>query len=365
MEFDLVIVGGGLASARAIKAFRESGGEGSIALVSADVDPPYHRPPLSKRYLRGEAERDSVFVEAADFYGDVTVLLGRTATGLADGEVELEGGERLRYGKLLVASGATPRRLDVPGGERILYLRTLTDSGRIKEAAAGAATAVVAGAGFIGMEVTASLTQLGVQVSQVHLGRGLYDQFQSDELSARLADLYRERGVELVLEDSIERIDEEQAVTAAGRMLPADVIVAGVGVAPSTGWLEGSGVELDDGVVVNERFEASLPGVYAAGDVARFYDPLFARRRRIEHWSNANYQGTEVGKVLAGAGAGYDTVSAFFTEVFGITIRVLGEVTGDLRGTRYHEDGRVVGALLVDPGDEEQAAAREEIRSAR
>jgi NADPH-dependent 2,4-dienoyl-CoA reductase/sulfur reductase-like enzyme len=364
MDFDLVIVGGGLASARAIKAFRESGGEGSIALVSADVDPPYHRPPLSKRYLRGEAERDSVFVEPADFYEGLTVMLGHTAVGLADGEVELEGGDRFRYGKLLVATGATPRRLGIPGGERILYLRTLTDSGRIKEAAAGASTAVVAGAGFIGMEVTASLTQLGVQVSQVHLGRGLYDQFQSEELSASLADLYRERGVDVVLEDSIERIDGE-VVTAAGRRLPADLVVAGVGVVPTTGWLEGSGVELDDGIVVNERFETSVPAVYAAGDVARFYDPLFDRHRRIEHWSNANYQGTEVGKVLAGAGAGYDTVSAFFTEVFGVTIRVLGEITGDMRGTRYHEDGRVVGALLVDPSDDEQAAAREEIRSAR
>jgi NTE family protein len=212
------------------------------------------------------------------------------------------------------------------------------------------------------MEVTASLTQLGVKVSQVHLGSGLFDQFRSEELSARLADLYRGKGVELVLEDAFDRLEDGEVVTAAGRRLPADIVVAGVGVVPSTGWLEGSGVKVDDGVVVNERFETSAAGVYAAGDVARFFDPLFARHRRIEHWSNANYQGTEVGKVLAGAGDGYDTVSAFFTEVFGITIRVLGEVTDDLRGTRYHEDGRVVGALLVDPSDEEQAAAKDEIR---
>ncbi|MDQ4030228.1 MAG: NAD(P)/FAD-dependent oxidoreductase, partial [Actinomycetota bacterium] len=253
----------------------------------------------------------------------------------------------------------------VPGGERILYLRTLADSTRIKEAAKGAATAVVVGAGFIGMEVTASLTQLGIKVSQVHRGRGLYDQFRSHELSARLARLYREKGVELVLEDVIERVEQDYVVTASGRRLPADLVVAGVGVIPSTDWLEGSGVELDDGIVVNERFESSEPDVYAAGDVARFFDPLFARRRRIEHWSNANYQGTEVGRVLAGTGAGYDTVSAFFTEVFGVVIRVVGEITEDLRGTRYYEDGRVAGALLVDPSDEEQASAAEELRSAR
>jgi 3-phenylpropionate/trans-cinnamate dioxygenase ferredoxin reductase component len=213
------------------------------------------------------------------------------------------------------------------------------------------------------MEVTASLTQLGVKVSQVHMGWGLYDQFQSKELSARLLDLYRERGVEVVLEDTIERVEEGEVVTAAGKRLPADFAVAGVGVEPSTEWLTDSGVEVDDGVVVNERFETSLPNVYAVGDVARFYDPLFERHRRIEHWSNANYQGTEVGKILAGAGGGFDIVSAFFTEVFGITIRVLGEISEDIRGTRYYEDGRVVGALLVDPSDEEQEAAKEEIRA--
>jgi 3-phenylpropionate/trans-cinnamate dioxygenase ferredoxin reductase subunit len=358
-----VIVGGGLSSARAIKSYREAGGSGSIALVSADVDPPYHRPPLSKRYLRGEAERDSVFVEPPEFYEGVELMLGRRALRLHDGVIELDEGGSLRFGKLLIASGATPRRLDLPGGDRILYLRRLVDSTRIKETVADAKTAVVAGAGFIGMEVTASLTQLGVKVSQVHMGWGLYDQFQSKELSARLLDLYRERGVEVVLEDTIERVEEGEVVTAAGKRLPADFAVAGVGVEPSTEWLTDSGVEVDDGVVVNERFETSLPNVYAVGDVARFYDPLFERHRRIEHWSNANYQGTEVGKILAGAGGGFDIVSAFFTEVFGITIRVLGEISEDIRGTRYYEDGRVVGALLVDPSDEEQEAAKEEIRA--
>jgi NADPH-dependent 2,4-dienoyl-CoA reductase/sulfur reductase-like enzyme len=228
----------------------------------------------------------------------------------------------------------------------------------------------VVGGGFIGMEVAASLRQLGLAVTLIHLGRGLFDQFSSPGLSAELVALYRERGVELLLgqevagfgSDGQRRLSYVEA--KSGLCVEAEIAVVGVGVIPNVDFLADSGLPLDNGIVVNQRFETGAPGVYAAGDVANFFDPLYGRQRRIEHWSNANYQGTEVGKVLAGNGAGYDTVSSFFTEVFGRRIKVSGDVShfeqlvteGSLSDgnlvTSYGDGGHLVGALTVGASDD-------------
>jgi 3-phenylpropionate/trans-cinnamate dioxygenase ferredoxin reductase subunit len=371
-NFELVIAGGGLTAARAIKSYRESGG-GQIALLSKESDLPYHRPALSKRYLRGETT-DAPFAEDATFYRDhdVEVLLETTATAVDAGArtVTTDAGS-FRYDKLLIATGATPRRLAVPGAnlDGVYALRTLRDSQAIRAAARSAEHAVVVGGGFIGMEVAASLRQLGLAVTLIHLGRGLFDQFHSPELSDELAALYREHGVELLLEQEVAGFGGggqrrlSYVETKSGLCVEAELAVVGVGVVPNVDFLADSGLGLDNGVLVNQRFETDAPGVFAAGDVANFFDPLYGRRRRIEHWSNANYQGTEVGKVLAGSGAGYDTVSSFFSEVFGTTVKVFGDVTrfdaltteGSLAsGTllaSYGESGRIVGALTVGAGD--------------
>jgi NADPH-dependent 2,4-dienoyl-CoA reductase/sulfur reductase-like enzyme len=366
-DFDLVIIGGGLASARAIKSFREAGGEGSIALVSKDATLPYHRPPLSKKFLRGETD-EKPLVEDEAFYAEhgVEVLLETTvsAVDVRDRAVEVES-HRIGYRRLLLATGAWPRRLHVPGGglDGVLTLRTVGDSSAIRDAAARAQRAVVVGAGFIGMEVSASLRQIGKDVSLVHLSRWLFEQLGVEQLSDELAALYEANGVDLVLGHEIEAFHGagtlEAVTTKNGRRVEADLAVVGIGVEPVTGFLEGSGIEVDNGIVVNERFETNVPHVYAAGDVANFFDPLFARRRRIEHWSNANYQGTEVGKVLAGSDGGYDTISTFFTEIFGTTINIFGDarrdsqvvVHGSLTESMYvlygDEKEEVIGALSV------------------
>jgi NADPH-dependent 2,4-dienoyl-CoA reductase/sulfur reductase-like enzyme len=366
-DFDLVIIGGGLASARAIKSFREAGGEGSIALVSKDATLPYHRPPLSKKFLRGETD-EKPLVEDEAFYAEhgVEVLLETTvsAVDVRDRAVEVES-RRIGYRRLLLATGAWPRRLRVPGGDLdgVLTLRTVGDSSAIRDAAARAERAVVVGAGFIGMEVSASLRQIGKDVSLVHLSRWLFEQLGVEQLSDELAALYEANGVDLVLGHEIEAFHGdgtlEAVTTKNGRRVEADLAVVGIGVEPVTGFLEGSGIEVDNGIVVNERFETNVPHVYAAGDVANFFDPLFARRRRIEHWSNANYQGTEVGKVLAGGDGGYDTISTFFTEIFGTTINIFGDarrdsqvvVHGSLTESMYvlygDEKEEVIGALSV------------------
>lgn len=382
--FELAIVGGGLASARAIKSYRESGGEGRIALLSRDSTLPYHRPPLSKKFLRGETDEEPL-VEDEAFYrdNDVEVMLETSVESVDTRERALQlDGDRLGYGKLLLASGAWPRRLQVPGGDLdgVLTLRTVGDSKAIREAAASAERAVIVGAGFIGMEVAASLNQIGKDVSMIHLGHWLFDQLGVEQLSGDLAAMYEENGVELVLGNEVEAFHGngrlERVTTKNGRSVDADLAVVGIGVDPVTGFLAGSGVEVDNGIVVNERFETNAPDVYAAGDVARFYDPLFKRHRRIEHWSNANYQGTEVGKVLAGADGGYDRVSEFFTEVFGITIKVFGdaardaraEVHGSLRdGEMYalygDENEEVIGALSVGQSEEIEELLKQQIRA--
>jgi 3-phenylpropionate/trans-cinnamate dioxygenase ferredoxin reductase subunit len=373
-DFELVIAGGGLTAARAIKSYRESGGGGQIALLSKEGDLPYHRPALSKRYLRGETT-DAPFAEDATFYRDhdVEVLLETTATAVDPGArtVTTDAGS-FHYDKLLIATGATPRRLAVPGAnlDGVYALRTLRDSKAIRAAARSAEHAVVVGGGFIGMEVAASLRQLGLAVTLIHLGRGLFDQFRSPELSDELAALYGEHGVELLLEQEVAGFGSDgqrrltYVETKSGLCVEAELAVVGVGVVPNVDFLADSGLALDNGVLVNQRFETQAPGVFAAGDVANFFDPLYGRQRRIEHWSNANYQGTEAGKVLAGRGNGYDTVSSFFSEVFGTIVKVFGDVSrfdaltteGSLASgtllTSYGESGRLVGALTVGASDE-------------
>jgi NADPH-dependent 2,4-dienoyl-CoA reductase/sulfur reductase-like enzyme len=371
-KFELVIVGGGLAAARAIKSYRESGGPGQIALLSKESDLPYHRPALSKRYLRGETT-DAPFAEDASFYRDhdVEVLLETVATAVDTGShTVVTDANPFRYRKLLIATGAAPRRLEVPGAELdgVHALRTLRDSQAIRKAARSAERAVVVGGGFIGMEVAASLRHLGLAVTLIHLGRDLFDQFHSSELSDELAALYREHGVELLLEQEVAGFGGDDRLsyveTKSGLCVEAELVVVGVGVKPNVDFLADSGLALDNGVVVNQRFQTQAAGVFAAGDVANFFDPLYGRQRRIEHWSNANYQGNEVGKVLAGKGGGYDTVSSFFSEVFGTTVKVFGDVSrfdeltteGSLMSgallTSYGDGGRLVGALTVGAGDE-------------
>lgn len=380
-RFELVIAGGGLTAARAIKSYRAASGGGRIALVSDEAVLPYHRPALSKKYLRGEMT-DAPMVEDEAFYvdHDVEVLLGAAVTSVDPGTRFVTTGEgALAYEKLLIATGASPRRLRVPGAELdgVFSLRTLEDSQRIRDAAGLAKRAAVVGGGFIGMEAAASLRQLGVEVTLLHRGAGLFDLLGSRELSKQLLALYLEHGIEVLLEEQFAGFGGdgrlEHVETKSGLCVGADLAVVGVGVVPNVGLLEGSGLAVDNGVVVNERFETTAPAVYAAGDVANFFDPLFGRRRRIAHWSNANYQGTEVGRILAGQGDRYDVVSSFFSEVFGATVKVFGDVTrfdelttaGTLDSglvASYGDQGRLVGALTVGQSEEIESLAKELIR---
>lgn len=382
MSAGILIAGGGLAAARAVKAYRESGGVEPIRIIGREPSYPYSRPPLSKRFLRGEIEAEGTLVEPPSFYHDhdCPCDLETEVVSVGDGEVALGSGERVSFDRLVIATGASPRPLAVPGADLdgVFTLRTIADSAAIRERARSSPRAFVIGSSFIGLEVAASLTQLGLQVTLCDRGTQLFRAFQCPPFSAFLDGVYRSHGVELLYEDEVAEIRGDgsvrSVVTRNGVEREAGIVVAGIGVAPNTAFLDGSGVEVDDGVVVDARFQSNVPGIYAVGDVARFFDPVFGRRRRIEHWSNAHYQGSELGKILAGADGGYDTVSSFFSEMFGIGIRYFGDGEGHdelvphgdfAEGEAvycYTTEGRIVAALAMGTGDEENERIRELIR---
>jgi NADPH-dependent 2,4-dienoyl-CoA reductase/sulfur reductase-like enzyme len=382
MSAGIVIVGGGLASARVVKSYREAGGTDPLRLLTADSSFPYHRPPLSKRYLRGEIDADGTLVEPPDFYEqhDCRCDLETTVVAVHDGELELSSGERVPFERLVIASGASPRRLEVPGAdlEGVFTLRTLANSTAIRDRAGKSRRAFIVGSNFIGLETAASLTQLGLEVTLCDRGTQLFRALETMSYSEYLVELYEGNGVELLFEDEVAEIrgngSMASVLTSGGEERDAGLLIAGIGVVPNTSFLEGAGLEVDDGVIVNARFETSRAGVYAVGDVARFHDPVFGRSRRIEHWSNANYQGGELGKILAGEGEGYDTVSSFFSEIFGASIRFFGDATGhddvvqhgdfqDGKAVCLHTaDGRIVAALTMGQEDEVNDRIKELIR---
>jgi 3-phenylpropionate/trans-cinnamate dioxygenase ferredoxin reductase subunit len=343
------IVGGGLAAAKLVEGYREAGGTDAIVIWSQDPHGPYHRPPLSKRLLRGEAEPADALVHPAEWY--------------AEQNVELRAGQRLDSldqldaKTVVIATGARPRAL-----EGALPLRTLDNSLELRRQAREGRTAVVVGGGFIGLEVTASLTQLGVQVTQIVREPLVFAALQALPLSEALHERYREYGVDLRL--------------GASEIPPgADFVVAGIGVEPNVELGRDAGLEVRSGIVVNERFETSKPGVYAIGDVAEFFDPVFGRHRRIEHWSNAAYHGSTLGRILAGEDARYDVVSSFFSEQFGRSFKSFGDplghettaLEGDFRDERavlrFLRSGKAVAAVTTGLDDDAESELKEEIRA--
>jgi 3-phenylpropionate/trans-cinnamate dioxygenase ferredoxin reductase component len=343
------IVGGGLAAAKCIESYREAGGGDDIVVWSQDPHGPYHRPPLSKRLLRGESEPADALVHPLEWYADngVDLRVGESVSSL----------EEVRADTIVIATGARPRAL----GDA-LCLRTIDDSLELRRRAETARTAVVVGGGFIGCEVTASLTLLGVGVTQIVREPMVFAPLQASPLSAALHETYRAHGVDLRLE--------------ATEIPDAEFIVAGIGVEPNVELARDAGLEVRSGIVVDDRFATARPGVYAIGDVAEFFDPVFRRHRRIEHWSNAAYHGTTLGRILAGdADARYDIVSAFFSEEFGRSFRLFGDPAGHddsrLDGDfvegdavfRFLKQGATIGAVVTGQSDEAENALKDEIRA--
>ncbi len=332
---DFLLVGGGLANAMAAQTLRAEGAAGSILILCAEDVPPYHRPPLSKRLLNGTEDEERIFVHPKGFYDEQNIALALGArvvsVDAAKQTVTTARGEVIGYGQLLIAAGATPRPLEVSGASLpgVFSLRSKTDADAIRAAITQAKQAVVLGGSFFGMEIAMSLLDAGLKVTVIEQGPVLLRHLEAPDLSSYFMRYAEGRGATVILKDTAvavhgrERVQEVE--TAAGRHVPCDFLVVSIGVAPATDFLAGSGIALEGGyVVVDALLRTSAPNVFAAGDITVFYDPVFARRRHIEHWDNAAKQGRLAARNMMGRRLRYDEVSYFFCEVGDIGFNVLG-----------------------------------------
>jgi 3-phenylpropionate/trans-cinnamate dioxygenase ferredoxin reductase component len=329
----IAIIGAALAGATAAGALRQEGFDGEIHLIGAERQLPYNRPPLSKGYLRGQERFEDQLVHPADYYAehDIELRLGVRAIAIDSKRkvVELEGGDHVAYDRLLVATGGRNRALSVPGADLdgIFQLRTVEDCDRIRAAARSGRRAVVIGLGFIGSEVTASLRQLEVEVAAVEGHRVPLARVLGDEVGTVLADIHREKGVKLFLEDSVAAFEGagrvERVRTKNGKLLACDLVIAGIGIVPNSELLAAAGAAIDNGVLVDERCRTSLPDIYAAGDVANHLHPIFGRVR-VEHWNNGQRQGRAAAGSMLDRNQSYDYLHSFWSDQYEHSIEYVG-----------------------------------------
>jgi 3-phenylpropionate/trans-cinnamate dioxygenase ferredoxin reductase subunit len=329
-----VIVGASLAGAKAAETLRAEGFDERVVLVGAEDERPYERPPLSKDYLRGEAERETVYVHPEGFYADhdIELRLGRTAVSVdvAGSELALDDGERLRYDRLLLATGAEPRSLSIPGGDLdgVLYLRSVADCDALRRRLERGGTVVVIGAGWIGAEVAASARQRGLDVTVIDPLTVPLERVLGTEVGAVYRDIHVDHGVHMLLGTAVEAFEGDTAVervrTSDGRELDCDFVVVGVGVQPRIGLAAQAGLAVDNGILVDEHLHTSAPRVFAAGDVANAHHPFYGERIRVEHWANALHQGPVAARAMLGHADVYDRLPYFFSDQYDVGMEYAG-----------------------------------------
>jgi 3-phenylpropionate/trans-cinnamate dioxygenase ferredoxin reductase component len=329
----IVIIGASLSGATAAGELRDRGFDGEIHLIGEEAQQPYNRPPLSKGYLRGQDRFEDQLVHPQAYYAerDITCRLGRRAAQIDARRkvVRLADGEEVPYDRLLVTTGGRNRALTVPGADLqgVFQLRTVEDCDRIRAVAKAGRQAVVIGLGFIGSEVTASLRQLGVGVAAIEGSPAPLARVLGNEVGAVLAGIHRDKGVELLLQDSVAAIEGagrvERVRTKKGRVLDCDMVVAGIGISPNSELLAEAGATTDNGVLVDEKCRTALPDVYAAGDVANHLHPIFGRVR-VEHWNNAQRQGRAAARSMLGGEEAYDYVHSFWSDQYEHVIEYVG-----------------------------------------
>jgi len=375
----MVIIGGGVAGGNAAATLREEGFTGPVLLISREPGVPFGRPPLSKTYLRSEEGLDAWYVRPDGWYADHDVELRSGATVVAVDParhaVTLDSGAELRYQRVLVATGGRNRRLGLPGAglPGIHYLRTVAECDAIKREAVPGRHAVVVGMGFIGCEVAASLTQLGVRVTAVFPGRSPLETALGAQVGTLIGAIHRDQGVELLAGEQVAAFEGTQhletVVTAAGRRIGCDFAVAGIGIEPDA---PAAPIARENGIVADEQCRASAPDVYVAGDVANHLHPLFGRIR-VEHFNNAEKQGTAAAKSMLGSAAPYDYVHTFWSDQYQHKIEYVGHaakwdefvVRGSAEERKligfYLAGGVVLAAVGLDRGGDPELDTRGEM----
>ncbi len=382
---DFLLIGGGLASATAAETLRLEGAKGSILMIAREDTPPYHRPPLSKEFLTGEVEAEafSILRPAAYAEQSIDLMLSTTVIDIdpTAGTVRTDRAGTLSFGKALIATGADPIGLSCPGAELagIYHLRTLAQARRLRSMVRAGQHAVVVGASVLGMEAASSLTKMGLGITLVERRDAIFADFEAPDLKAWFFARCRERGVEVLLGEEIAAIEGNgkvgAVVTRSGRRIDCDLVVLAIGVLPNIGCLGSSGIASDDGIRVDRFLATNVAGIYAAGDVANFYDPVFGMRRRVEHWDNAIKQGRLAARNMLGQSRAYDEVSYFFSEWFDFNFEFIGESAGtdeqigrgSLAAGSYArfflKDGVLRGLFSMGRPSEETRAAQALIRS--
>jgi 3-phenylpropionate/trans-cinnamate dioxygenase ferredoxin reductase subunit len=368
----VVIAGGGLAGASAAAALREEGFDGRVVVVAAEPQLPYERPPLSKSYLAGDSTLADARAQPDAFYAehDVEVRTATEAVGLdvAARRLELTGGEALGYDRLLLATGAVPRRPPIEGadGERVHLLRSVADADALRAAIGDGGRLAVIGAGWIGCEVAATARGLGAEVTLIEQAAAPLERVLGRRLGDFFAALHRGHGVDLRTGTGVAAIEDGGRGVRLhdGEVVACDAVLLAVGVAPATALAEAAGLDVDDGVVASELLETSAPGVFAAGDVASALHPIYGRHVRVEHWDNAKAQGAAAGRAMLGAGEPYAKLPYFFTDQYDLGMEYVGlhgpeddlVLRGSLEEARFQAfwtaaDGTVTAGMHVNDWD--------------
>ena len=372
MPETFVIVGAGLAGGTAASTLRQDGFDGRVILIGAEQYPPYERPPLSKEYLRGESSFEQALLQPLDSYGENGIELRSEVRAIRidvqEKMVELDSGEYVAYDKLLFAAGAKNRHVSTPGSDLdgVYDLRTVADCDLIRREISPGRKAVVVGMGFIGSEVAASLRLSGVEVTAVDRNKVPLRRVLGEEVGRVLEGMHRDHGTELVFEDTVAAFEGagrvEGVTTRAGRRLGCDFCVVALGVEPAAELLTGTGVKIDNGVVVDEYCRTDVGGIYAAGDVANHYHPVFGRHIRVEHWQNALKQGQAAARSMLGADKPYQEIPWFWSDQYEHNLQYAGfhrdwdelVVRGSMEGRSfvafYRKDERILAAVAVDRG---------------
>jgi len=330
-----LLIGGGLASGQAAKQLRENDPESPITLVGEEPYVPYDRPPLSKEFLRAEKPRDALYFDPEQYFRDrgIDLILGVAAQqlDLTNKTALLANGEGIAFEKALIATGGRPVRLKLPGSNLpgVYYLRTLDDSTAIAAEASPGKRAVLIGAGFIGMEVGASLTQRGVHVTVIESQAHIWPRFATATLAGFFQDYCVDKGVTFYTNELVTEIRgrdrASSVVTRAGKEFPCDFVCIAVGIVPNVELAQQARLKVDNGIVVNEYLQSSHPDLYAAGDVANYLDPVFGKRRRVEHWGHAEYCGQLAGQNMAGASNPYDLLTYVWSDIFDLHLEFAGD----------------------------------------
>jgi 3-phenylpropionate/trans-cinnamate dioxygenase ferredoxin reductase subunit len=380
-EVDFLLIGGGMASAHCASELRRRGAEGSILLAGRESDPPYERPPLSKDYLRGDAERADAFVNSPEWYedNDVELLTGVNVMSLDLGTrtAKLQGHDGVTFGKALVATGAMVNILRVPGGENegIHYLRTFGTSDAIRADAEKAEHVVLIGGSYIGSEVAASLTAKGVKCTIVMMESVALSRTFGTDAGRWFHENLESNGVTIYGGEELEAFEGDgrvrAVVTKSGRTIECDTVVVGAGVRPDMALAQRAGLEVDNGILCNSKLRTSAEGIYAAGDCCSYDSVVHGRRLRIEHWDVAMQQGLHAAGNMLGADADYEVVPYFFSDLADwASLEYVGPAQDwdeeIWRGDKdagdflvwYIKDGRVAGALSVGRSEDLGEARR-------